>query len=117
MPKASSGSVRVSWPRFSREELIARLRERLPRLQATLPLRRVVLFGSWAKRRATAFSDVDLLIVYADPPRADAADLARRCLEVRGLEPHVCAESEARRLQSTIRRMMREGVVLLDEPD
>ena len=84
-----------------------------PLAAAVLPVRRVVLFGSWAKGRATAFSDIDLLVVYADPTRDDAYVLSRRHLPLRGLEPHVYSETEAARLGPTLERMTRDGIVLL----
>lgn len=113
MPSRSSSSVRVFSRPYSREELVALLRRQLPALAAALPVRRVVLFGSWAKGRATAFSDIDLLVVYADPPRDDAYALLRRHLALRGLEPHVYSETEATRLRPTLERMTRDGIVLL----
>lgn len=103
----------VFYPRASRAELLATLRAHLPALAATLPVERVVLFGSWAEGRATRASDVDLLVVYADPPQAEAYALVRRALPVRGLEPHVYAASEAERLAPTLARMARDGVELL----
>lgn len=105
--------MKVFYPPFSREQLIALLRERLPALAALLPLKRVVLFGSWAKARATAFSDIDLLVVYADPSRQDAYKLVWHSLRVRGLEPHVYSESEAENLRPTLERMVQEGIDLL----
>jgi uncharacterized protein len=108
----SSGSVRVFYP-ASREQIVALLRERLPALATVLPLKRAVLFGSWAKGRATAFSDIDLLVVYDGPPRDDAYKTVRRCLDVRGLEPHVYAEAEADGVRPTLDRMMREGISLM----
>jgi Nucleotidyltransferase domain len=113
MPNESSSSVKVFYPRASRAQIVAWLREQLPVLNAALPLRRVVLFGSWAKDRATAFSDVDLLVVYADPPREDAYKLVRRCLPRRGLEPHVYTETEAASLQPTLDRMTRNSISLM----
>ena len=113
MRSESSGSVKVFYPPFSRDELVARLRDGLPALAEALPLRRVVLFGSWAKGRATAFSDVDLLVVYAGPPREDAYAVVRRHLPVRGLEPHVYAQAEAAQLQPTLDRMTNGGIPLL----
>ncbi|MBI2939912.1 MAG: nucleotidyltransferase domain-containing protein [Chloroflexi bacterium] len=113
MPSESFGSLKVFSPQLSRAELVARLREQLPTLAESLPLRRVVLFGSWARGRATAFSDVDLLVVYADPPRDDAYGLVRRHLRLRGLEPHVYTEAEAARVQETLDRMTRDGVSLM----
>jgi uncharacterized protein len=113
MPNRSSGSVKVFYPRASRDDILAWLRARLPALGEQLPLTRVVLFGSWATGRNTAFSDVDLLVVYADPPRVDAYKLVRRGLDLRGLEPHVYAESEAASLGPTIERMTRTSIALL----
>ncbi len=113
MPSRSSPSVRVFSRRHSREELVALLRQRLPAVAAVLPLRRVALFGSWATGKATAFSDIDLLLVYADPPRDDAYALVRRYVPIRGLEPHVYSELEAARLAPTLERMTRDGIELL----
>ena len=116
MQSESSGSVKIFSPPYDRERLIALVRARLPALNADLPLRQVVLFGSWAVQRATAFSDVDLLVVYAGPAREDAYSLVRTTLGLRGLEPHVYSEPEAQALGSTIERMTRDGVPLSWEP-
>jgi predicted nucleotidyltransferase len=110
----SSGSVRVYSPAYSREALVAYLRERVGELARRLALRRVVLFGSWAKGRATARSDVDLLVVYAGPTQADAYRIVWETLRIRGLEPHVLSEEEAEALWPTLERMIRGGVDLLD---
>ena len=77
------------------------------------PVKRAVLFGSWAAGRATAFSDVDVLVIYADPPRDDAYRLVWDALRVPGLEPHVYAESEAEPVRATLDRMLDGGVELL----
>lgn len=113
MPTGSSGSVRIFSPPYDRAELIGRLRARLRDLDAVLPLRRAILFGSWAIRRATAFSDIDLLIIYAGPAREDAYRLVRQTIGLRGLEPHLYSEEEARALGPTVERMTRDGVALL----
>lgn len=55
-----------------RGDIVASIQAALPELKEKLPVRRVVLFGSFAKGRATAHSDVDLLVVYEGPPREDA---------------------------------------------
>ncbi|MEW6718215.1 MAG: nucleotidyltransferase domain-containing protein [Chloroflexota bacterium] len=77
-----------------------------------LPLKRVWLFGSWAKGRATVFSDIDLLVVYSDPPREDAYSLAKSILKIRGLEPHLYTEEQAEALKKTVKRMTEGGIVL-----
>src|SRR5487761_153659 len=110
MPEESSNSVSVSYPRASLEQLVESLKARLPELAAALPLKQVVLFGSWAKRRATAYSDVDLLVVYTGPPRLDAYKLVWHCIRLRGLEPHVYSEEEAESLAPTLDRMTRDGI-------
>ena len=116
MPTRSSSSVRVFYPKLHRAALVETLRERLPRLAGILPLRRVVLFGSWAKGRQTVASDVDLLIVYRGAPRPDAYALARRTIALPGLEPHLSTETEYRAAAATIDRMTAGGVVLLEAP-
>ena len=75
MPRKSSTTVKVFYPRYSREEVLHRIRASLPLLREALPVLSVVLFGSYAKGTNTAFSDIDLLVVYQDPPRNDACTL------------------------------------------
>jgi hypothetical protein len=60
-----------------------------------------------------AFSDIDILIIYAGSPREDAYKTVWRCLRLRGLEPHVYAETEAEGLQPTLDRMTRDGITIL----
>lgn len=110
MPGRSSSSVRVFYPKFDRAWLLDTLRARVTRLRALLPLRRVVLFGSYASGRHTVASDVDLLVVYDDPPRPDAYALVRRALGIPRLEPHVYTASEADALGPTLARMTAGGV-------
>lgn len=117
MPRESSASVRVFYPRYARRELVELLRGKLPALAAELPLGRVVLFGSWARGNHTAFSDIDLMVFYADPPRDDAYHVVRRAMEVHGLEPHVYSETQARGARRTLDRMMDGGVVLYPADD
>lgn len=86
------------------------LRQRVPVLQGKLPLKRVVLFGSYAKGRQTVASDIDLLIIYAGPPREDAYALVKRTLNIRRLELHVYTEAEYAQVRTTIERMVRDGI-------
>ncbi len=105
-----SRSVKVFYPPFSRGELITLLRQRVSILQGKLPLKRVVLFGSYAQGKQTVASDIDLLIVYAGKPREDAYALVKRTLGVRRLEPHVYAEEEYERVKATLERMIEGGI-------
>ncbi len=112
MPDRSSPSVRIFYPKWTKKQLIERLRERLPLLAGLLPLVRVVLFGSYATGRFTAASDIDLLVVYEGPPRDTAYALIRKTLDVAGLEPHVYTRDEAARMHATLERMERNGITL-----
>ena len=74
-----------------------------------------MLFGSWTKGKETVFSDIDLLVIYAGPPREDAYRLVKQYMNLRGLEPHVFSEEEAENLKTTLARMTEGGVVLYPE--
>ena len=82
-----------------------------------MPIRRVVLFGSFAKGRATAYSDVDLLVVYDGSAREDAFATVKKMIPVRGLEPHVYTAAEAAAREDLLRRMMRDGVVIFNRDE
>jgi uncharacterized protein len=105
--------VRIWWPALDREELLCRLKHGADRLGALLRLERVVLFGSWATGRATAQSDIDLLVVYRGHPRTDAFALTWRAIDLPRLEPHVYSSAEALALEETLERMTRGGVRIL----
>ena len=115
MEKRSSGSVKVFYPSLRPDELVTRLRVGARSLSQVLPLHAAILFGSWANSRATAFSDIDLLVVYAGPPRDDAFALVRRHVSIRGLEPHVYSAAEASEMHEQIRRMTRDGVPIFPD--
>lgn len=112
MRRRYSSSVKVFYPKFSREELIEMIRGRLNELSKKLPLSMVVLFGSYAKSAHTVSSDVDLLVVYKGDRREDAYAIVRKTLDVPGLEPHIFTEDEFKNVD---RRMMEDGIVLWDE--
>lgn len=91
------------------------LPQRLAALQEKLPLKRVVLFGSYAKGRQTVASDIDLLVIYAGKPREDAYALVKRALNIRRLEPHVYAEEEYEQVRLTVERMACDGIPVMPE--
>jgi hypothetical protein len=106
--------VKLFYPRFDGQTLVEALKRGLAVLSERMPLKRAVLFGSWAHRRATAFSDIDLLVIYSDPPRDDAYQKVRRSMDIPGLEPHVYSETEAAQVAETLSRMTAKGIVLLE---
>jgi len=112
MQKESSSSVRIFYPRFNREELILKLKDKLGGLARELPLRLVVLFGSYVQGKYTVASDIDVLVVYKGEERSDAFRIVKRSLDIPLLEPHVYSEDEYRRLKEGIDRMTAGGVTL-----
>ena len=114
-PKKSSGSVKVFWPRFSREQALERLRARLPLLAQSLPLAKVVLIGSYARGNFTVASDIDLLVIYQGEENPAAYALCKKILDLPGLEPHPFSEQECLKLEETLARMTAGGVVLFPE--
>jgi len=108
MRKESSGTASVFFPRHDLEEIVLRLSEGLRRVP--LPVTRAMLFGSQATGRATAASDVDLLVVYTDPKVEKDYALVKRAINLTGLEPHVYTSSEAEKAADVIQRMTRHGI-------
>lgn len=115
MQKESSSSVRVFYPRFNREELILKLKDKMRDLARELPLRLVVLFGSYAQGKYTVASDIDILVVYKGEERGDAFRIVKRSLDIPLLEPHVYSEDEYRKLKEGIDRMTADGVTLFSQ--
>lgn len=69
-----------------REQIMERLRRAKPRLQAEFPLRRIALFGSYARAdHVTGKSDVDILVEVEPSIGLRFVTLADRLEEVVGL--------------------------------
>ena len=83
--RRSSSSVRVFYPRFNRAQLVEHIEKGLPSLQKLLPLRLVVLFGSYARGNYTVASDIDLLVVYDGEIREDAFAVVKKRSRYRAL--------------------------------
>lgn len=113
--KPSSSSVKVFLPKYTQEEVLQTLRARMPLLLERLPVRWVVLFGSYAKGNYTAFSDIDILVVYAGEPREDAFALVKRTFGLAGLEPQVLSEQEFRAVLPVWRKMLQESISVWGE--
>ncbi len=114
MQKRSSGSVRIFYPKLRRAEVVSALQARIPLLAQQLPVRKVVLFGSYAKGNYTVGSDIDVLIVYAGEARPDAYALVKRILALPRLEPHLYIQAEYQALSETLEKMTRDGIVLYE---
>lgn len=112
MPKKSSSSVRVFYPKFDTQWVVKTLKEHLPQLQKQLPIKMVALFGSYAKGNYTVASDVDVLVIYEGPARENAYNLVWDAFHIPRLEPHVYSEEEYKQIKSTVDRMMVGGIVI-----
>lgn len=114
MPEEFSGSVRIFYPKWSRAEIIERLLARMAELSRHLPLRKVVLFGSYATGNYTVGSDVDPLVIYEGEPRPDAYALVKRILDIPGLEPHLYTQKEYEAMRETVEKMIAGGIVIYE---
>ncbi len=112
MPGRSSYSVKVSYPRLSRTQVVEHLQQKLDELTAALPLERVVLFGSYARGNYTVGSDIDLLVVCKEETLQDPYKLVRRIVALRGLEVHVYTSQDYEALRPTLDRMTSDAIVI-----
>jgi hypothetical protein len=117
MLKRSSDSAKIFYPEYDREKVLEIIRNSLPQLLKVLPVKLVVLFGSYAKGNFTSFSDIDLLVVYEDPIREDAYKMVKKTIRLKGLEPHVYSLSEYKQIEETIAKMIENGVVVYRKED
>jgi predicted nucleotidyltransferase len=91
--------VRVYYPEFDLEGLIKRVRKGAEAISKSLPLKLVILFGSYAEGRYTVASDVDLLIVYEDPKKEGDYGICWDALKIPQAEILIYTRSEYERLR------------------
>jgi uncharacterized protein len=94
MPSEFSDSVRIYHPPFRLDSLISLLKQRSQKLTEIFPLVYVVLFGSYAKKRETAASDINLLVVYEDPKNQNDYCIVWEAFDIPTLKPRVYTVSE-----------------------
>lgn len=107
--------MKVYFPKYNQKEVVKLIRERLQTLLKKLPLRLAILFGSYARGRYTASSDIDLLVVYKDPKRKDAYSLVWDAINVSQLQLHLYTTSEYEELRksgSSLPKEAEKGVVI-----
>jgi predicted nucleotidyltransferase len=115
MQQRSSSSVRVFYPKLKQAEIVQKIRKNLTALSEKLPVKKIILFGSYAKGNYTIASDIDLFILYEGAKREDAYALSKKILAIPGLEPHVYSEAEYEEMKDTIERMTKDGIVIFPE--
>lgn len=105
-------SARVSYPKWTREEVLEALRSGIETLAGSFPVERAILFGSYARGEHTVASDIDLLVVYRGDGSGDAYGAIKRAIDLRGLEPHPVTVEEYTRRRSHFDRMTEGGEVI-----
>lgn len=115
MQRRSSSSVRVYYPRYDRAKLVEAVASGLAKLKRALPVKLLVLFGSYARGNYTVSSDIDLLVVYQGPRREEAYSLVRKALGIPGLEPHVYSQEKYAQSKEKLDAMTAGGLVLYQE--
>lgn len=100
-------------------EVVERLRRASLGLEAKLPLMLMILFGSFARDRFTAASDVDLLVVYKGQERPDAYKIVMDAVKLPRLEPRIYTEEEFDRLRAYSPKfsevLSKEGITIFRE--
>ncbi|MEM3019451.1 MAG: nucleotidyltransferase domain-containing protein [Candidatus Bathyarchaeia archaeon] len=108
--------MRIYFPEFNRERLIEKLRKGSEVLSKKLPIKKVVLFGSYAEGRHTVASDVDLLVIYRGEKQKDDYDLCWDSINIPQIELHIYTEDEYERLRisgsSIHKEIERKGITI-----
>jgi len=115
MPKKSSSSVQIFYPKYDRNSIIQRIKDGIENLDQKLPLTLVALFGSYAKGNYTVSSDVDLMVIYKGKPKDDSYATVKKSLSIPLLEPHVYSDDEYKELKETINKMIKDGIIIYQD--
>jgi predicted nucleotidyltransferase len=114
MQRKYSGSVKIFYPKYSRDDLLDILKRKVEALKRALQVSLVVLFGSYATDSHTAASDIDLLVVYKGHAK-DAYAIVRKAFGLPLLEPHVYSEEEYTTMKETLRKMTANSVTIYSD--
>lgn len=118
MPKKYSSSVKVFFPRFSREDVIREIARCVKEFSESLGLCKVILFGSYSKGNYTVASDIDLLIVFDDEKSSE--DEIRKTLmaniKLPRVELHILLRKDFETASSSgwIKTVVEEGIKILN---
>ena len=117
MQKRFLNFAKVYYPKFKREEVVKVLRENLKDFRLKQDIRKAYLFGSYATKKFTVASDIDILVVVDDKvDKNKFYNILVKSLKLKGLEPHILKESEylnLKRLNSKwIKTIENEGILI-----
>ena len=109
--------MKIYYPRYSLKEIKERIRKAGEEL-FKLGVVKIVLFGSYAKERATAGSDIDLLILVRDRESKNKLHEIMETINIDIAEVHLYTQSEFEKLKSSrswlAREIEKNGITLLD---
>ncbi|MEM2902855.1 MAG: nucleotidyltransferase domain-containing protein [Candidatus Bathyarchaeia archaeon] len=113
----SSSSVRVFYPSCSLEDVVKELKRVSSPLSKRLGLKRIVVFGSYAKNRRTVASDVDVLVVYdgLKSSEDDVYKTLRKSVKLPRVELHILSKEDYELMKDSkwITEIESEGVKIL----
>lgn len=117
MQRKSSNSVRVFFPKFSLEEVVKEIERCVSLFSESLALKKVVLFGSYAKKRYTVGSDIDLLVVFDDSncTKDEVYKTLKKNIRLPRVELHILSMEEYAMIEDLkwIKTINEEGIRIL----
>ncbi|MEN2975450.1 MAG: nucleotidyltransferase domain-containing protein [Candidatus Caldarchaeales archaeon] len=120
MQKKYSNSVKIYYPRYGIEEINEKIKTAKAEL-CKLGVVKIILFGSFAKRRATASSDVDLLVLVKDRESKNNFHEIAKAIDIEIAEIHLYTIKDFEELRSRgswlSREVDRYGIKILDLQD
>ncbi|MEM2442970.1 MAG: nucleotidyltransferase domain-containing protein [Candidatus Bathyarchaeia archaeon] len=117
MLRRYSGSVRVFFPKFSREDVIREVGRCAYALREELGLERVIIFGSYARGDYTAASDIDILVIFDDERSSEdkVYKSLMRNIRLPRVELHIVPKRELEAYEKSrwMRTIEEEGIKIL----
>lgn len=118
MPKKSSDSVKVFFPKVNREQVIKEIDRCIREFSKSLGLYKVVLFGSYARGNFTVASDIDIFIVF-DEEKSSEEDVRKtlmKNIKLPRVELHILSRKNYETAVGLrwIKTIEEEGVKILD---
>lgn len=117
--KKSSSSVKIYFPKFSKEQVVKEVNRCIVELGESLGLCKAILFGSYARGNYTVASDIDILIVFDDQKSNE--DKIRKILmkkiNLPRLELHIISKKNYETLKNSkwIKTIEEEGIKILNK--
>lgn len=117
MQRKYSNSVKVFFPKFSLEEVLKEIERCVSLFSERLSLKKVILFGSYAKKRYKVGSDIDLLVVFDDSncTKDEVYRTLRKNIKLPRLELHILSIEEYAMVENSkwIKTISEEGIKIL----